>query len=162
MINQAAGRAPAVAATRSRTGPSRRDQLAAAVLDGLVSAPVGRSPLIEAAYAWKRLRVGIVADFCSRSASPTKRPLRVPIAFTDWEQLAVRLVRLLSTLDWANVRPVDQSDVDRSPQLFYVDVPAGAASGFTGHCLLPGAMRIACRIDRRSQSCRPCRTPLDA
>lgn len=101
------------------------DRVAGSVIKGLVIAPVGASPLTEAAYAWHRLRTPsrVYPDPSPDPASPGLQP-RVPVVQTHLEEVAVRLALLLSGLTWATVRRVEPPTGTPQPALVCVDVPA--------------------------------------
>lgn len=92
---------PLVEAGRITPWPGR---IRSGVREQLADAPIGEHALLEAAFAWQRLRP---AD-----RTPTRGPRarcvpvptgtrHLPVAETDHEEVAVRMARLLSGLTWA-------------------------------------------------------------
>lgn len=76
-----------------------------AIPRALAQAPVGDHGLAEAALAWQHLRprgdaAARLADSLGRGAAA---PAHLPIAYTDDDLVAARLVRVLTGLTWAVV-----------------------------------------------------------
>jgi hypothetical protein len=124
IANSTAGLTRGAVSTEPRTTTGFPDRLAGAVTKGLVVAPVGALPLIEAAYAWHRLRTprtGLPHP-SPDPASPGRRT-RVPVVETHLQEVAVRLARLLSCLTWATIRRIEPPTGPAQPSLMCVDVP---------------------------------------
>jgi hypothetical protein len=92
----------------------------AAIRQRLAAAPVGPTPMVEAAYAWHELRAIQPIPQAQHRMSAAARPRHLPIAYARDAVVADRLARILSALTWPIVVPVG----DAEPTRYRIAVPA--------------------------------------
>jgi hypothetical protein len=125
IVNPIADPALGACSTERSTTNGFSERVAGAVIKDLILAPVGASPLIEATYAWQRLRTPRMREpNPSPKPAPLRQQSRVPVVTTQVEEVALRLARLLSSLTWATIRRVEPPAGPVRPALVCVEVPA--------------------------------------